>query len=445
MVEDGARILAVLALVLANGFFVAAEFALVTVRRTRIEQLVAEKRPGARNVQDAITHIDSYIAACQLGITIASLALGWVGEAVVAHLLEPTLGQIAGHAVSVAFAFVIITALHVVAGELAPKGIALQYPERAAFVVAAPLRIFRLVFRPAIWLLNEGGWAAARLVGVSRSTSTHESGIAADELRLVIQASAQAGTIREEEQLLMERVFRFYSRHASEVMVPRTEAVWLESGMTVRDFYEQYDETPHSRFPVFRETADNVVGIVNIKDVLRLIAQGKVSDDSPVDAIMRPAHFVPETKLLGELFLEMQSQRQQMAIIVDEYGGTAGIVTIEVLLEEMVGRLTDELGQPIEEFKAIDERTVRIEGGMSVDEAREELKLDIPEGDYETVAGYVLDVLGHIPVAGETFIGDGFSVRVIDVQGRKIEEVIFTRFPRREEDAEEETPAAQAQ
>jgi putative hemolysin len=212
-------------------------------------------------------------------------------------------------------------------------------------------------------------------------------------------------------------------------MVPRTEVVWLETGTTVTDFYRTYDRAPHSRFPVFRESLDEVVGVVNIKEVLRALARGQIDAGTPIDTVMRPAYFVPDTKLIGRLFVEMQEGRQQMAIIVDEYGGTAGIVTIELLLEEMVGHVVDELGQPVHEFEAIDELTTRVDGGMSVDEAREDLELAIPEGDYETVAGYVLSVLGHIPQEGEMVAGEGFRITVAEVKGRKIEEVVVTRLP----------------
>jgi putative hemolysin len=249
------------------------------------------------------------------------------------------------------------------------------------------------------------------------------------ELRMLIDIAAEEKAVGEEEAELMGRVFRFYDRRANEVMVPRTEAVWLEAGTTIADFYQVFSEKPHSRFPVYAETIDNVVGTVLIKDVLRAVAQGRAQPGSLIDEVMRMPYFVPETKLIGALFVEMQEQRQQMAVIVDEYGGTAGIVTLELLLEEMVGRVTDELGRPEVEFQTIDERTVRVDGGMSVSEARDELDLPIPDGDYETVAGFVLDALGHIPVEGETLQGDGFRITVAEVKGHKIEQVVVTRLP----------------
>lgn len=222
MLEIGGGLLAVIVLVVANGFFVAAEFALVTVRRTRVDQLVAEGRPGVGNVEDAVEHLDSYIAACQLGITIASLALGWVGEPALAHLLEPLLGGLGGHATAVGISFGIITALHVIAGELAPKGLALQYAERTSLVVAGPLRLFRAAFRPVIWLLNESGWLMAGILGVRRDVE-QEPHVGAAELSLLVRQSAEAGGLTTEDRFLLDRVLRFGTLTVQEVMVPRTE------------------------------------------------------------------------------------------------------------------------------------------------------------------------------------------------------------------------------
>jgi CBS domain containing-hemolysin-like protein len=223
-------------------------------------------------------------------------------------------------------------------------------------------------------------------------------------------------------------VFHFRDRLVKEMMVPRTEVVWLEKGTPLRDFYRTFAGALHSRFPVYDESIDNVVGIVGIKDVLRAVAQGELDESSPVDKVLRPALYVPETKPVGGLFWEMQEGGHQMAIVVDEYGGTAGIVTLELLLEEMVGRVVDELGKPVREFVAIDEHTTELDAGMSIFEANEELGLAIPDGDYETVAGFVLSALGHIPKEGEQVLGDGFRMVVAEVQGVKIERVRVTKL-----------------
>ncbi|MFQ5471789.1 MAG: hemolysin family protein [Dehalococcoidia bacterium] len=245
---------------------------------------------------------------------------------------------------------------------------------------------------------------------------------------MLIDISAEEGTVEEIEAELLDRVFRFGDRRVNELIVPRTEIVWLEKGTTVRDFYETFRAAPHTRFPVFEEDQDHVVGTVNIKDVLRAISESQLTEDSPIDLAMRPALFVPETKFVGVLFVEMQRAGQQMAIVVDEYGGTAGLVTLEMLIEELVGAVGDELTSHEEEFIAVDERTVQIDAGMAIHDANEELDLDIPEGDYETVAGFVLTQLGHIPESGEQFTFNGLRIAVTKMEGRKVEEVTVTRL-----------------
>jgi putative hemolysin len=204
--------------------------------------------------------------------------------------------------------------------------------------------------------------------------------------------------------------------------------VWLEKDETVAQFYETFGESPHSRFPVYDDSVDNVVGVVSIKDVLRALAAGEITQESSIDPLVRPASFIPETKLVSDLFWEMQDERQQMAIVVDEYGGTAGVVTLELLLEEMVGRVVDELGQPSEEYEELPSGDTRVDGGMSIFDLREELEITLPEGDYETVAGLVLDRLGHIPHAGESVSVDGYRLTVSEIEGVKIESVVIAKL-----------------
>jgi len=340
------------------------------------------------------------------------------------------------------FATVIVTSGIALFGEVTPKVLAAQAADRMSLLVARPAELLTLALRPvAILFAAAPNVLARRLFGEQAKAKPT---VTESELRMLIDLSAEEGAVGEEEAELMERVFQFYDRRANEVMVPRTEAVWLEAGTTIGDFHRVFNDTPHSRFPVYRESPDNVVGVVNIKDVLRATAQGRAEPDKPIDSLTRKAYFVPETKLIGTLFVELQERHLQMAIIVDEYGGTAGLVTMEMLLEEMVGRLGDELGSTTQEFQAIDAHTLRVDGGMSVHEAREELDLAIPEGDYETVAGYVLSALGHIPEAGEVVTGDGFRISVSDIEGRKIEQVVITRLPAAAAPAESQDEAAPA-
>lgn len=430
------RLLLVIALVLVNGLFVAAEFSIVAARRTRIETLAEKGSAAAALTLRAIKNINNYLAATQLGITMASIGLGFLGEPLLADLLEPSFEQVVGedaagvsaHAVAVPVAFGIITALHIILGELVPKSLALFRPETVSFVTVPPTEIFRLVFWPAIWLLNGLANALLRPFGIRSVEGGAHSAHTSDEISLLVSQSAEAGVLETEEAKLLASVFHFGDRRVNEVMVPRTEVVWLQKGMTVTGFYGTYAENPHSRFPVYEQSQDNVAGIVGIKDVLRGISRSELDDDSPIDLAMRPAMFVPETKFIGTLFFEMQRAGHQMAVVVDEYGGTAGIVTLEILLEELVGYVGDELRRHEEEFITVDEHTVQIDAGMTINDANEALDLDIPDGDYETVAGFVLSQLGRIPKQGEQFTYNGLRIAVTKVVGRKVEEVTVTRL-----------------
>jgi putative hemolysin len=317
------------------------------------------------------------------------------------------------------FGLVVIPLISTEFGEYTPKVIAARKPERIAFAAAVPVEIVVRIMSPLISALA----VIPNLFGRGRAQTVTEA-----ELRMLIDISAEEGAVGAGEAELLDRVFHFHDRRVNEIMVPRTEVVWLEKSETVREFYETFDKTPHSRFPVYDETVDNVVGIISIKDVLRALAEHHVTEDSPIVDLIRPATFIPETKLVSALFWQMQDARQQMAVVVDEYGGVAGVVTLELMLEEMVGRVVDELGQPSEEFSAIDEHTTRVDGGMSIYDLREELEVDLPEGDYETVAGFVLEQLGHIPREGETITLDGYRITVSEVKGVKIESVVIRRL-----------------
>ena len=396
----------------------AVEIAVIGANRIRIRQLAEEGLKSAQALERIRARDDRFFASIvlfqNLFVVVASTMAGLLAV------------DIAG-GLGLVFGMVVITAAIALFGEITPKVLAARSADRLALLVARPVELFALALRPMVALFAAMPNFLARILFGERPAVNLT--VTETELRMLIDISAEEGAVGEEEAELMERVFRFYDRRVNEVMIPRTEVVWLETGTTTADFYRTFDEKPHTRFPVYRESIDNVVGVVNIKDVLRAVAQGRATAETAMDELMRPAYFVPETKPVGTLFLEMQERRQQLAVIVDEYGGTAGIVTLELLLEEMVGRLGDELAEPEREFQTIDERTVHVDGGMSVHEAREELELAIPEGDYETVAGYVLSVLGHIPEEGEVVLGDGFRMTVARVQGRKIEQVVVTRLP----------------
>jgi putative hemolysin len=305
-------------------------------------------------------------------------------------------------------------------GEYTPKVVASRLADRIAFAVALPVEAFVFVMRP----LSKALAVLPNLLSQGGVTRT----VTEAELRMLIDIGAEEKAIGEEEAELLDRVFHFHDRRVNEIMVPRTEVVWLEKDAPLEEFYSTFEKSPRSRFPVYDDTVDNVVGIVNIKDVLLALSSGELTPQSPVTSLIRTATFIPETKLISEVLRELQRQHQQIAIVVDEYGGVAGIVTVEGVLEEMFGNVTDELGKPIQEFVEVDEKTTRVDGGMSIYDVRDELELDLPQGDYETVAGLVLDLLGHIPRPGETVQVNGYRLKVEDVKGVKIESVLITRL-----------------
>ena len=428
------RLLLVVALVLLNGLFVAAEFAIVTARRSRLEDMAQKGNPVAKFTLRATRDLNNYLAACQLGITVVSIALGFVGEPLLADLLDPLFEDLLGtdfagigpHAVAVPIAFAVITSLHIIFGEQVPKVVALGQPERLALLTSPLTELLRYAMWPAIWILNAASNAVVRPFGL-KATSGHQV-LTPEEINLIVTHAAKTGVLEEDEAELLSGVFQFGDRRVNEVMVPRTEVVWLSRRMTVREFYKVYAQHPHSRFPLFDGTHDNVVGIVNIKDVLRGIADGSLNEDDAIDDAMRSPLFIPETKFVSEAFSQMQEAGQQMAIVVDEYGGTAGIVTLEMLIEELVGYVGDELRRHKDEFVKVDDKTFQVDAGMTVHDANEELDINLPEDeDYETIAGFVLSRLGRIPEPGEAITYDGLRIAVTKVEGNRIEEVTITR------------------
>jgi putative hemolysin len=393
------------------------EIAVIGSSRIRMKHLAEEGNRNAMALQRLREREDHFFA----GIVLLQNLFVFLSSAMASLLAIELWG---GWGLVVAT--VLVTAVVALFGEVTPKVIGAKASDPLALFFSRPVVVLITLMRPIVVFFAAAPNFLSRIFfgeGAKVSPTVTEA-----ELRMLIDISAEEGAVGEEEAELMERVFHFYDRRVNEVMIPRTEVVWLEAGTAVEDFYKTYDETPHSRFPVYRESIDNVVGFVNIKDVLRAVAKGSAAPDASIDPLVRPPYFVPETKLVGGLFVEMQERRQHMAIAVDEFGGVAGIVTLELLLEEMVGRVVDELGQPEREFEAIDARTFRVDGGMSLHDAREELELELPEGEYETVAGFVLDTLGHIPEVGESVQWNGFRLTVEAVKGQKLEELLVTRL-----------------
>jgi putative hemolysin len=392
------------------------EIAIVAADRIRIHHLAETGDRRARAIERLRSDRDRFFA----GIVLLQNLFVVVAAAMASVISVQLVGNI-----GLVLGTLITTILLALFGEVTPKVLAAQSTENYALLVARPVEWLLRAVSPLMTVLAAIPQAFRHLIfgRAPRPTPT----VTEAELRMLIDIGTVERVLGEQTGQLLENVFQFRDRQVQEIMVPRTEVAWLETDTTVGDFYRIFQETGHSRYPAYQDSVDNVVGVVGVKDVLRGVARGALQSDSPITSCMRPTYFVPETKPVGALFREMQAQNQHMAIVVDEYGGTAGIVTIELLLEEMVGPVAEEEASVPKEFEPIDERTSSVDGGMSVWDANEELGLRIPEGRYETVAGYVLDQLGHIPREGESVEADGFKMVVAEVRGTKIDRLLVTK------------------
>ncbi len=434
------RLVAMLGLVLLNGFFVAAEFALVSVRQTRIEQLSKEGSARARQVGRVLEHLDTYIAATQLGITMASLALGFVAEPAIAALLEPVFEHIpflhgpgaviSSHTIALIIAFAIATALHIVFGELAPKSIALQRPEATSLWVITPLNIFERVFRYPIAFLNGIGNAVVRLIGLEPAGG-HGSVHSVEELELLVHSSRQAGLLEEQQEQMVAGVFDFGEHRASRVMTPRTELHAVATTISLDELTTEAAEGGHSRLVVFEGDLDHIAGVVHAKDVLRTIARrqhtlaaGGQLPEFDVRSILRIVPFYPESLPLDELMAAMRREGAQIAVMVDEFGGTAGIVTLEDLLEEIVGEVQDEFDPMHEAVTAQPDGSYLINGLMAVEEIDEQFGLRIEEPFYDTIGGYVFGQLGRAASVGDTVTAPGgWQLQVAELDGLRVAKV----------------------
>jgi len=407
-------LLAVVVLVLLNGFFVAAEYALVTVRRTRLAELEAAGNRRARAVRRITSDPPRFIAAMQLGVTLTSLGIGALGEPVLSNLLEEWLAVV----ISVAIAFFLITFMHVVVGELVPKGIALNYAERVSLAVSTPVRAFFFVFNPLIWFLQRSSELLQRALGIDPYAAEHQAHSEA-ELKMLLSVSTEQGQIAEGEQEMLYKVFDFADKEASDVMVPRPDVVAISVDMPPEEALAAVLESPFTRYPVFRESPDEIVGILHVRDLIsalndRGIAQVELAE------LLRPTHFVPETKDLAALLGEFRRLNQHMAVVVDEYGAMEGIVTLEDLLEEIVGEIEDEFDLPDESVERIDEKRIRIDGTFPIDDFNEQFGAALEHEDYHTVAGYVFDLLGRAALPGDEVRNDGMCFRVLETDGARI-------------------------
>jgi CBS domain containing-hemolysin-like protein len=412
-------------LVLANGFFVASEFALVGVRRSRIEMMAARGHRGAQRLLELLRNLNTYISATQLGITMASLALGWVGEPVFAHLLEAPLrgrvSEVALHTISFAVAFAIITFLHIVLGELAPKTLALERAEKVALAVSWPMQAFYKVFRWPIKMLDWSGTKVVRLFGLHPSAEHGGSVYTEDELRRLIDVSRQSGELEEEEQRLIHRVFEFSDAEVLEAMVPRTQVTAISADATLAETRNAFLQSGYSRLPVYGSGPDEIVGLLFRKD----FDMGRIDpDEFQLKDFVRPATFIPVTASLGEALRQMQAARVHFVFVIDEHGGMEGILTLEDLLEEIVGEIDDEFDEEAREQIKRDGKTYVLDGMLSVRDANQYLQLNLPEdGGYNTIAGFLMDRAGRLLQRGDKVDHERGVFEIERVERRRITRV----------------------
>ena len=420
------NILFILLLVFANGFFVAAEFAIVKVRSSQIARSIKKGHHRARLAKNIVDHLDAYLSATQLGITLASLGLGWVGEPLLADMLmEPfaVLGvtsEKAIHAFSFAVSFGILTFLHIILGELAPKSIAIQHPETTTLIVSWPLQVFYRVFQPVIWLLNGSANYILKVAGI-RPSSARELLHSPEELQFIVDEGARSGVFNKTEQELISSIFEFSTTTAKEIMVPRTDTVAIEIN-TLRDrLVRIVTEEGYSRMPVYKDSIDNIVGIVYTKDLISLLEH---RDLIVLQDIIRPAYFAPGTMKISQLMRELQQRKIHMAIVVDEFGGTEGIITMEDILEEIVGEIHDEYDEVLKDVEQSADGSALVNARINTREFNERFGAVIPDDpEYETLNGFLFKITGRIPEVNEEINYNDLHFTIMKKSQRRIRQV----------------------
>ena len=419
-------------LILLNAFFVAAEYGLVTARRTRIIELHHDGNRRARGVLRITSDPLRFIAAMQLGVTLTSLGIGALGE----HALSKAFDAWVATALAIAIAYLLLTFFHVVIGELVPKAVALGHSEGTALIVSAPVRGFFILARPLIWVLQRATEVVLRVLGQEPPGAEDEVHSEA-ELRMLVSQSTEHGEIEEQEQEMLYKVFDFADKKASDVMVPRPEVVALSIDLPPEECLEAVMDAPFTRYPVYRGDLDEIVGILHVRDLFHALRDRGMAQVE-IEDIVRPAHIVPETKDLAALLTEFRRTNQHMSVVVDEYGEMEGIVTLEDLLEEIVGEIEDEFDLPDESIEQVDDDTIRIDGTFPIDDFNERFHTDLPAEDYHTMAGFVFGLLGRAPEVGDDISHDGMRFDVLEVEGSRIGRLAVTFEQRRDQRGRDE-------
>ena len=417
------NLLVVAFLLFSNGFFVASEFAFVSIRKTRISQLTNEGNTDAKIALGGIEHLDKTIAAVQLGITISSIGLGWVGEATIVRIIEPIFHflpeayrGLATHSLAVTIAFSLITFLHVVVGELMPKSIALQFPERTTLFVARPMYAITKIFTPFIFLLNGlGNW----LLSLIKIPPAHSAHIvhSVEELDMIINESHKEGVLNDTEKEILQNVFKFSDILAKQVMVPRPDVVGVPIDISIDDLNKLIIENQYTRYPVYNEDLDHIIGILHVKDIYPLIVEGR---EINLKEILREPILVPETMTMDNMVLEFKEKKTQMAIVMDEFGGVSGLITLEDVLEEIFGEVQDEFDEEEADIREIYENEYVANAMMRVDEFSEYFDIKFDDDDVDTIGGLVVKYLGHLAKENDTVTIGDFDFRVLETDGARI-------------------------
>lgn len=429
----------------------ASEFALVAVRKTRIDELVKRGNTSAKFVQKALNNLDIFISATQLGIPLASLALGWLGEPAIARSLEPFFHNflpndaalITSHGAAFIVAFSVITFLHIVLGELAPKSIALQKSELTSLWVIAPLSLFATVFKLVIWILNETGLLVLRLIGFPTPTG-HQSIYSEEEIKMILAQSAEGGAIEKAEAEMVYSVLKFGDLPVKQIMIPRTKIIAFDMDTSLQKVIRVAEKNLHSRFPVFKGSIDNIVGFIHIKEIYKhalsdsklKLVKGvyrtflKKEEEVTISQtkLLRKILQIPETRRIDDVLLDMRKKRVHIAVVTDEYGGISGIVTLEDVLESLVGEIQDEFEVPYKEIQKQKNNTYLVDGFASVESVKSKFKLPIKGEGYTTIGGLVNGLMGHDPAIGEKIIIGDLEMQISEMEKNRIKKMVFKKI-----------------
>jgi CBS domain containing-hemolysin-like protein len=427
------ELLGVAVLILLNAFFVAAEYGLVTARRTRMVELHHQGNRRARQVLRIIGDPARFIAAMQLGVTLTSLGIGALGEQALTNVLDDWMATI----LAILIAYAVLTFFHVVIGELVPKGVALGHSEGTALWVSAPVRGFFILFRPMIWLLRISTNAVLRVFGLEEPGAEREP-LSEAELRMLLSRSSQEGEIEHEEQQMIDKVFVFGDKEAADVMVPRPEVVAVSITLPPEQALAAVLDSPYTRYPVYRDTLDDIIGVLHVRDLFSAMHERGLAAVR-IEELLRQAYVVPETKDLASLLQDFRRTNSHFAVVVDEYGGMAGICTLEDLIEEIVGEIEDEFDVAEEQIEQIDEDTYRLDGMYPIDEFNARFGTSLPDEDFHTVGGFVFGALGRAPEVGDTVEDGPVQFDVLEVDGSRIEKMsaTFLQRPERREELDD--------